>query len=582
MIVKKVATSRGAPGKSRTLHVRDLCDYIAGCGAAREDEKVEHRGSVNLLNIDIEQLAHEMADLAEVARRSTQPVQHWIFSWHDGEQPTAAQADEVVRMFLAEMGLGRHQCLYALHRDTDNWHLHLAVNRVDPETERLVTVNGGFDLEVAHRALARIEHAQGWTRERLGRYRVNQSGAVERDRSSPTHSAQPRGRVRDGEIRDGEKSAQRVAIEQARPVLRNARSWQELHEELAKRGMRVEAKGSGAIVWVGTIPVKASVAGRDCSRVALESRLGKYRRPRASQSVAENSPRALCTTVLGWATYHEERQRHRAVKMAAHVGIRGRHAAEVGRMRQQQRAERLRIFDRNWVGRGQLLNAMRSLVAAEHMKGRAAMQERHRQERADLRQRLGRWPHFEDWLRRRGGEELAQRWRHREGLAPELPTEGPEGRRQRQELRPIAQGVSPEGHSRSPTLRSASGPGGGDGESGATASYERHLAELRREPGASGRDLSRIDLDIAVRMRVAGHSRTDIQRAIEARAAGMRPAERRDWTEYARRTVATAFGVPGDRRIDRLAAARTSMRDEGRGTKERDPGRPGAESDRDR
>jgi hypothetical protein len=156
MIVKKVAVARSVPAKSKTLHVRDLCDYIEGRGGGCECEKVEHRGSVNLLNVGHDEQVQEIADLTEVARRSPQPVQHWIFSWPDGEQPTAKQADEVVRIFLDEMGLGRHQGLYALHRDTDNWHLHLAVNRVHPETEKLVTVNGGFDLEVAHRALARI------------------------------------------------------------------------------------------------------------------------------------------------------------------------------------------------------------------------------------------------------------------------------------------------------------------------------------------------------------------------------------------------------------------------------------------
>jgi hypothetical protein len=80
-----------------------------------------------------------MIDLAELAKRSPQPVQHWILSWREGEQPSAAQADDAVRMFLGEMGLVDHQAIYALHQDTNNWHLHLAVNRVNPETEKLVT-----------------------------------------------------------------------------------------------------------------------------------------------------------------------------------------------------------------------------------------------------------------------------------------------------------------------------------------------------------------------------------------------------------------------------------------------------------
>src|SRR6516165_3101769 len=157
MIVKKIATSLKAPSKSKAATVRALADYIAGPGAGGDGEKIGHRGALNLLNIDHEGQVQEMIDLAETARRSPQPVQHWILSWRENEQPTAAQADEAVGMFLKEMGLADHQAIYALHRDTELWHVHLAVNRVNPETEKLVTVNKGFDHEIAHRAIARVE-----------------------------------------------------------------------------------------------------------------------------------------------------------------------------------------------------------------------------------------------------------------------------------------------------------------------------------------------------------------------------------------------------------------------------------------
>src|SRR5262245_40718770 len=169
VIIKKVPMKKAAAAKSKAVHVRDLCDYIAGPDAGERDEKVEHRGAVNLLNLDHETQVQEIADLAEAAKHSPQPVQHWIMSWRPGEQPTAIQADQAVRMFLGEMGLSEHQAIYALHRDTDNCHLHLALNRVHPETERAVTVGKGFDIEVAHRAIARIEHEQGWRHERGAR-----------------------------------------------------------------------------------------------------------------------------------------------------------------------------------------------------------------------------------------------------------------------------------------------------------------------------------------------------------------------------------------------------------------------------
>jgi hypothetical protein len=73
VIVKKVGTSKSAAPKSKASNVRALIDYIAGVAAGGEGEKVEDRGAVNLLNIDHGGQVQEMADLAEVARRSHQP-----------------------------------------------------------------------------------------------------------------------------------------------------------------------------------------------------------------------------------------------------------------------------------------------------------------------------------------------------------------------------------------------------------------------------------------------------------------------------------------------------------------------------
>jgi hypothetical protein len=46
-------------------------------------------------------------------------------------------------------------------------------------------------------------------------------------------------------------------------------------------------------------------------------------------------------------------------------------------------------------------------------------------------------------------------------------------------------------------------------------------------------------------MRLGGHRRGEIERAIKEVAPADRRAETRDWDAYAKRTVAVAFGVPG-------------------------------------
>ena len=412
MIVKKVPTSRTAAPKSLAANVRALVDYIAGPHAGGDGEKVEHRGAANLLNIDHDGQTQEMSDLAEVARRGAQPVQHWILSWREGEQPTRTQADEAVLMFLDEMGLAEHQAIYALHRDTRNWHVHVAVNRVHPESEKLVTVNKGFDHEVAHRAVALIEHRQGWGREAQALYRPTPAGAIERVRPRGVGEPQPSARARDFEERTGERSAERGAIEEAAPVMRRAQSWRELHAALATNGMRFEKKGSGAVLWVGEQPAKASTAGRDCSMSALEKRLGPFEPARNAPAREVHPPRPLEPS-RSLKDYAKERRGHHQDRQTTRVQLGDRQSDGWRRMIERHRKERAEFLRGPWNGKWDLLCASRSVMAAWQAKEKAEIQERQKLERAALRRRKGRFPSYEEWLRERG-RDGAEEWRHRD------------------------------------------------------------------------------------------------------------------------------------------------------------------------
>lgn len=400
MIVKKVATSKVAAPKSKALNVRALVDYIAGPRAGGDGEKVEHRGAQNLLNIDHDAQVQEMIDLAETARRSPQPVQHWIMSWREGEQPTPAQADEAVSVFLDEMGLAGHQAVYALHRNTRNSHLHLAVNRVHPDTERLVTVNNGFDHEVAHRAIARIEHRQGWQREDRALFFARPSGELERSQPRAAGDRQPSGRARDFEERVGERSAQRIALEVAAPIIRQARGWSEMHAALARERIRFERKGSGAILWIGDEAVKASSVGRECSMAALQNRLGEFT-PGPSRPTAERSARTrqpLEPAFDFWDRYAEERSRHQEDRASRRQRMVGRQRDQGKQLAERHRHERASVLRGSWRGRGALLNATRSVLAARQAQEKAELRDEHDLERATLRRERGRFPTFREWL----------------------------------------------------------------------------------------------------------------------------------------------------------------------------------------
>ena len=85
-----------------------------------------------------------MIALARESAHSNMPVQHWMFSWKEGEQPDREQVEELVDIFLEKMGLSGHQTIFGLHCDTDNYHLHIADNKINSETGKVVFLSTGW------------------------------------------------------------------------------------------------------------------------------------------------------------------------------------------------------------------------------------------------------------------------------------------------------------------------------------------------------------------------------------------------------------------------------------------------------
>ncbi|CAG4920943.1 hypothetical protein R54767_04764 [Paraburkholderia gardini] len=108
-----------------------------------------------------------------------------MISWRDGEQPDSNRAFEAGRAALDALGMSPegHQHVFALHRDTGNVHLHVAVNRVSPETGR--AVYQGLSYLKLDRCMRELELRQGWQHERGPYVVVERDGqpVIERDRS---------------------------------------------------------------------------------------------------------------------------------------------------------------------------------------------------------------------------------------------------------------------------------------------------------------------------------------------------------------------------------------------------------------
>jgi len=386
MIVKRIDNPK--QGSTKAARIGGVVDYI-GADDEKEGEKVELTFALgDFYSESWRTQRAEMIALATESKGSDDPVDHWLLSWKEGELPTVAQCKQAVGILRRRLGLQNgHLAMCALHRNTDNYHLHVVFNRVDPETFRVA--DNGWCIEKAHQAAAEIVHVQGWEPEANARYSYTKDGEVARNRLDGKH--QPRAKTLDRENATGEKSCERLAIERAAPLLAAAQNWAHVHSELARIGMRYETKGSGAVIWVGNQPVKASVAGRQFSKTRMEERLGSFEAASALNAIVllNRAPEPLHGNMPAiWAKYQAAQSHRRREKETALLDKRRTHRAEREALLETFRKEWNVLYQGgSWTG--DALNVARSLLAAEHARRKAKLQERHSRERDELQKRLG-------------------------------------------------------------------------------------------------------------------------------------------------------------------------------------------------
>ena len=408
MIAKKIKSSDNE--KPQAWQVGDLVDYIRYPQDREPGEKIAYAGGRNFLSSTHVGQKAEMIALAREASRSKMPVTHWVFSWKDDEQPSGEQVEELVDIFLERMGLQGHQIIYGLHHNTDNFHLHIAVNRVHPESGKVIRPHNGFDIREGHKILALVEKKQGWASEPNPLYVVQDNGDLVRRRTE--QEVKPKQAALDFENATGEKSAQRIAQERGHSIIKEAKTWKELHEKLSAAGLRFVKKGSGAIVFVGDIAVKASSVDRAFSMKKLCARLGDFEEGTYPDTIEKIAPEPVSSVNREeWEAYQDEYAAKETEAPDTRKEVSDTVKAEIEALKIRQKQERESKLSRLANYGLPVLNIARHCLKIQQQ-----------QEMRDMRRRLrkphkkGGKPHFEDWLRSRGLDTQAENWRHRKRL----------------------------------------------------------------------------------------------------------------------------------------------------------------------
>ncbi len=290
----------------------------------------------------------EMKAVSDMCSRAKDPVYHALLSWRPGERPTDAQMFEAGQAAMKALGMEGHQYVFAVHRDTGNDHLHMLINRVNPETYKAVYPSR--DFYKLDRVCREVELAQGWEHDK-GQYAVidrdGQKAIVRANKETRMQEKRPT-KARDMEEVGGQESlfsyARGEPREAVAALLKDPRTtWQDLHGTLARHGLELREKGQGLAIHDKAhpeqTPIKASDMHEGLGKGKLVKRLGEYQPP--IRAIQIEQPERSYTKHREPARDPSRRDQAREERAQARLRLRQQYdewLAEQTKARQQSRA----------------------------------------------------------------------------------------------------------------------------------------------------------------------------------------------------------------------------------------------------
>jgi len=400
MILKHVKNPKRSAGKAE--RIRSLSNYMLN-PESKGAEKCTAWGSFGMYCDTKTDLQNEMIAMSRCSTRSKDPLDHWILSFKENENPTGEQVQAMVQQILQDFDMPDHQAFFAVHEDTDNRHVHILLNRISPTDLKAKVIGGGLYKLHAQKVVAKLAHDFGFSAEANDRFTVNEQGKVVRNK--PADDKGKNWEAEKHSAANDEESISDRAKRELTTIFDKAESWQDLHQQLGQLGYRYEKSGSGAKVFFDDVAIKASDASkkRNSALGKLQKRFGEFEAADQPQAVAQEKvqprfelPHELRETA--WHEYRTEARKKKQGRKPAFNALRDKHSDQMRQLKEAQKAERQLIYKQGWQGKKDALNAFRAVLAVEHLANRDALKKRFAEEREAVKQRFKPLPRFKVWL----------------------------------------------------------------------------------------------------------------------------------------------------------------------------------------
>ncbi|HRB28879.1 MAG TPA: relaxase/mobilization nuclease domain-containing protein [Nitrosomonas sp.] len=224
-----------------------------------KSERISQIKVSNCYTDDLTAALLEIQNTQEMNKRAkSDKTCHLVLSFPEGERLSFESLNAIEERFCDVLGFNGHQRISVVHDDTNNLHVHIAINKIHPKN--LTIHNPYYDYKKVAKLCEQMEQEYGLTK-------VNHETVSDK----ATRVAQ------EIETRTGVESLLGWIKREALTEIKDADNWQDLHQVLKRHGLEIKERGNGFVLVANNgVAVKASSVDRSLSKGNLTQRLGAF------------------------------------------------------------------------------------------------------------------------------------------------------------------------------------------------------------------------------------------------------------------------------------------------------------------
>lgn len=326
-------------------------------------EKSERVNQVTVTNCYTDELTAALLEIQNTQemnkRAKSDKTCHLVLSFPEDERLSLADLNTIEEKFCEALGFASHQRISVVHDDTNNLHVHIAINKIHPK--KLTIQNPYYDYKKVASLCEQVEQEYGLTQ-------VNHKTKIDKTDSV----------IQDIETKAGIESLLGWIRRECLDDIKCAGTWRILHEVLKNHGLTIKERGNGfVLVSSSGVAVKASSIDRSLSRGNLTKKMGAFEyaehsEETLSQKTKHYQPKPLqnrIDTSTLYARYRQEQSEATSQRKTQWVVLRDKRDRLIERAKQNARLKRS-IIKRIHAGR----LAKKTLYAAVHMQFKATIE----------------------------------------------------------------------------------------------------------------------------------------------------------------------------------------------------------------